>query len=96
MRLKQALLLIPALALSASVASAAELNMPKQVSAGTNVNITTGGSGEATLILVGPSTVSGIRSSWASRSRCKVKKSVAQAGISWSLRVVATLLRPSL
>jgi hypothetical protein len=58
MRLKQALLLIPALALSASVASAAELNMPKQVSAGTNVNITTGGSGEATLILVGPSTVS--------------------------------------
>lgn len=58
MTLRKALLMIPALALSSALAFAAELSIPKQVTAGSDVNITTAGSGEATLILVGPSHVS--------------------------------------
>lgn len=44
--------------MSAALAGASELGVPKQVIAGSNVNITTSGDGEATLILVGPSHVS--------------------------------------
>lgn len=58
MVMKRTLLMIPALALTAALAGAAELNIPKQVTAGSDVNVSTGGSGEATLILVGPSHVS--------------------------------------
>lgn len=59
LRIKSGLLLLLLFTFSTAVlANAAEVNIPKQVIAGTNVNITTGGSGEATLILVGPSHVS--------------------------------------
>jgi hypothetical protein len=42
------------IALSSVAAFAADLNIPKQVTAGADVAVTTSGSGEATLILVGP------------------------------------------
>jgi hypothetical protein len=44
--------------LSATVAFAADLAMPQQVTAGTNLTINTSGSGQATLILVGPGSAS--------------------------------------
>ncbi len=47
-------LILASLITFTGAALAADLNLPKQVTAGTDVTITTSGSGDATLILVGP------------------------------------------
>ncbi|HYG97837.1 MAG TPA: hypothetical protein VD837_01810 [Terriglobales bacterium] len=58
MRTRSVVLMLAALALSAAHVRAAEISVPKQVVAGKDLSVRTGGSGEATLILAGPSHVS--------------------------------------